>query len=59
VASAVASGNRIAAAGAVLFMASDTVLAWNRFVRVLSWSHPVIMVTYHLGQLGLAYALRG
>ena len=58
-ASAFASGSRIAALAAALFVASDTILGWNRFVRPLSWARPAIMVTYHLGQLGLAYALRG
>lgn len=59
VASAIASGHRVAIAGAVLFLISDTLLAWDRFVRPVSWSHPVIMATYHLGQLGLTHALRG
>ena len=44
---------------AVLFMASDALIAWNRFVRRLAWAPVVIMVTYHLGQLGLVTALRG
>ena len=43
---------------AVLFMASDALIAWNRFVR-RPWAAVVIMVTYHLGQLGLVTALRG
>lgn len=58
VGSALASGSYTAQIGGLLFMASDTILAWNRFVRPLSWARPAIMVTYHLGQLGLAYALR-
>ena len=58
VGSALASGVFAAQIGGLLFMASDTILAWNRFVRPLSWARPAIMVTYHLGQLGLAYALR-
>ena len=58
VASALAYGAVAAACGAVLFMASDALIAWNRFVRRLAWAPVVIMVTYHLGQLGLVTALR-
>jgi uncharacterized membrane protein YhhN len=58
VGSALASGSFAAQVGGLLFMVSDTILGWNRFVRPLSWARPAIMVTYHLGQLGLAYALR-
>jgi uncharacterized membrane protein YhhN len=59
VGSALASGALTAQIGALLFMASDTILGWNRFVKPFSWARPAIMVTYHLGQLGLAYSLRG
>lgn len=59
VGSALASGVFSAQIGALLFMVSDTILGWNRFVTRLTWARPAIMVTYHLGQLGLAYALRG
>lgn len=58
VASAVASGSMLATAGALLFFSSDAVIAWNRFVRPFAWAQPVIMVTYHVGQLALATALR-
>jgi uncharacterized membrane protein YhhN len=58
-ASALASGLWVAALGAILFVTSDSILGWNRFVRSLPWARPAIMVTYHLGQLGLVYALRG
>ena len=58
VASAVASVNAVAICGALLFLASDSLLAWNRFVRALPWAPTGIMVTYHLGQLGLVVALR-
>ena len=58
VASAVASGSGIAAAGALSFFVSDGIIAWDRFVHRLSWARPAIMVTYHLGQLALVVALR-
>ena len=57
VASALASGNPLAATGAVLFMASDTLIAWNRFVTPLGWAPITIIVTYHLGQTGLVLSL--
>jgi uncharacterized membrane protein YhhN len=57
VACALASGNALAATGAVLFMVSDTLIAWNRFVRDLSWAPITIIVTYHLAQAGLVASL--
>jgi uncharacterized membrane protein YhhN len=59
VASALASGEPLAGAGAVVFMASDSLIAWNRFVRPLSWAPVAIMVTYHLGQAGIVLSLPG
>ena len=59
VASALASGLTTAMVGALLFLASDTMLGWNRFVQPFRVARVAIMVTYHLGQLGLAHALRG
>jgi len=59
VASALASTSSLAIAGAVLFLVSDMLIAWNRFVHPRPWAPLAIIVTYHLGQLGLATALRG
>jgi len=39
--------------GAVLFYASDSILAWNRFVNPLSHARLATMMTYHLGQFGI------
>lgn len=39
--------------GALLFYASDAILAWNRFVRPLPHGGLAVMVTYHLAQAGL------
>ena len=39
--------------GALLFYASDAILAWNRFVDPLRSAPVAVMVTYHLGQAGL------
>lgn len=42
------------AIGATVFVASDAILANNKFVRPLSWARPAIMVTYHVGQALIA-----
>jgi len=57
VATAVAVGNPIAAVGAVLFAASDTMIAWDRFLGPFPSSGVWIMTTYHLGQAGLVVSL--
>jgi uncharacterized membrane protein YhhN len=54
---AVASGNALAAAGAALFMGSDSLIAETRFVGPRKFAPVVIMVTYHLGQAGLTLSL--
>jgi uncharacterized membrane protein YhhN len=56
-ASAVASGNALAAVGALLFMASDALIGETRFVQPRRWGGGAIMVTYHLGQAGLVLSL--
>jgi uncharacterized membrane protein YhhN len=56
-ATALATGNPLAGAGAVLFVASDSMIAWDRFVRSFRWAPVAIMVTYHLGQAGLVASL--
>ena len=58
VACAIATRNALAALGAVVFMMSDTLIAWNRFVRTLPWAPVAIMITYHLAQAGLVASLR-
>ena len=50
VACALATGNVLFGVGAVLFMVSDSLIAWNRFVRSLSWAPLAIIVTYHVAQ---------
>lgn len=41
------------ALGGVLFMISDSILAYNRFVRSTPHAHLVVMSTYHLAQICL------
>ncbi|MBK9180486.1 MAG: lysoplasmalogenase [Acidimicrobiales bacterium] len=57
VATAFGSGIAVAAAGAVLFFGSDSLIALRRFVGVRGWMPVTIMVTYHLGQAGLVASL--
>ena len=52
VATALAVGNPVAAVGAVLFAASDTMIASDRFSAACPGSGVWIMATYHLGQAG-------
>ena len=54
---AIAGGSWVAIAGAVVFMASDSLIAESRFVAARPW-HPVgIMVTYYVALTGLVLGL--
>ena len=57
VACAFATGKPIAIAGALLFYVSDSMIAWNGFVKPFRYAGVAIMVTYHLGQIGLVLSL--
>ncbi|HEX7134975.1 MAG TPA: lysoplasmalogenase [Iamia sp.] len=52
-------GSAIGIVGALLFYASDAILAWNRFVTPSRTLQIAVMVTYHLAQLGLVLSLLG
>ena len=43
--------------GAILFYVSDALIGWTRFVRDVRHGRVAIMVTYHLGQIGLVLSL--
>lgn len=45
--------------GALLFYASDGAIGWSRFVDEFPHSRLFIMITYHLGQIGLVLSLLG
>jgi len=49
----------VAAAGAMLFATSDSIIGYNRFVRPVRHADLPIMVTYHTGQLLLILGLIG
>jgi uncharacterized membrane protein YhhN len=59
VASAIGTHRPAAIVGAGLFYVSDALIAWNRFIEARPWGDLAIIVTYHLGQIGLALALVG
>jgi uncharacterized membrane protein YhhN len=57
VVAALGYGPPLAAAGALLFATSDSLLAHDRFVQPVRQGHLFVMVTYHLGQAGLVLSL--
>jgi uncharacterized membrane protein YhhN len=44
--------------GAMLFLISDGMLAWNRFVQPFNAAKLAIIITYHLGQIALALSIQ-
>ena len=49
----------LAAAGALLFFASDAMLAWDRFVAPVPHGKLLVIVAYHLGQMAIVFAAAG
>lgn len=54
---AVADGSPVAASGALLFLVSDALIGWTRFVHPLGWAPVGIMATYHMAQFLLVVSL--
>ncbi len=54
---AILTGNHWAAAGSLLFVASDTVLAWHMFVETVPYRDTLVMTTYYGAQLLIARSL--
>jgi len=48
--SAVMTRSGTAIIGAVLFIISDSLLAWNKFVAPFEWAGYAVMITYYLAQ---------
>ncbi|MGP4071525.1 lysoplasmalogenase [Piscibacillus sp. B03] len=55
---AIMTRNIYTAIGAILFVISDSILAWNMFVTNVPLSGILIMMTYYGAQFLLAYSLR-
>ncbi|WP_239615597.1 lysoplasmalogenase [Cohnella mopanensis] len=56
--SAILSGNKLAIAGSLLFVTSDSILSWNLFVSDVAYSGVWIMTTYYAAQFLMAHSLR-
>lgn len=54
---AIMTGNTLAIVGSILFLISDSILAWNKFVADIDYSSVLIMSTYYAAQLCLARSL--
>jgi alkenylglycerophosphocholine hydrolase len=54
---AYATGSYVLAAAALLFLASDSLLGWSRFVAPAPGGRLAVHVTYHLAQAGLVLGL--
>jgi uncharacterized membrane protein YhhN len=47
------NGAVLVSIGAILFYISDSMLAWDRFIKPLSHARLKVMIAYHLGQVGI------
>lgn len=54
---AFATDNWLLAGSAALFVASDTLLGWTRFVHEQPKMRVVVHITYHLAQIGIVVSL--
>ena len=57
VVSAITGGSGFGIAGALLFLASDSLIAEQRFVEDRAWQPLAIIITYHLALTGLVVGL--
>jgi len=54
---AILTGNRYAASGSLLFVLSDSILAWSMFIGPVGIAEPLIMIFYYGGQFLIATSL--
>ncbi|WP_144527278.1 lysoplasmalogenase [Peribacillus simplex] len=52
------TGNAAAIIGGVLFVISDSILSWNKFIDDVAYSGPLIMLTYYAAQFCIANSIR-
>jgi uncharacterized membrane protein YhhN len=54
---AIGTGSVLTAIGGVLFLASDTVIAWERFVKLIRNGPVLVIASYHLAQILIVLGL--
>ncbi|MFD1064661.1 lysoplasmalogenase [Oceanobacillus locisalsi] len=54
---AIMTGNRWAILGSILFIISDSILAWSTFITGFTGAHEVMMLTYYSAQFLIAHSL--
>ncbi|WP_284140603.1 MULTISPECIES: lysoplasmalogenase [unclassified Virgibacillus] len=54
---AIMTRNKWATIGSLLFVISDSILAWNKFVVPLQYADSLIMLTYYAAQFFIAHSL--
>lgn len=54
---AILTGNAFAIIGSILFVISDSILAWNMFVSSISFSGVYVMITYYSAQFFIATSM--
>src|SRR5699024_4056550 len=55
---AISTGNLYAVIGSLLFVISDSILAWNMFIQSVSFADISIMTTYYGAQFFIALAIK-
>ncbi|MFD2446478.1 lysoplasmalogenase [Bacillus sp. CGMCC 1.16607] len=55
--SAIMTGSKLATAGSTLFVISDSVLAWDKFVSDIPYAGVIIMITYYSAQFLIAHTV--
>ncbi len=56
--SAIMSGQKWIILGSILFMVSDSILAWNKFITDVPYSGPLVMITYYGAQFFIAHNMK-
>ncbi|MFJ7639695.1 lysoplasmalogenase [Peribacillus sp. NPDC097225] len=52
------TGKAAAIIGGLLFVISDSILSWNKFVEDITFAGPLIMLTYYTAQFFIATSIR-
>ncbi|MGX4670935.1 lysoplasmalogenase [Cerasibacillus sp. JNUCC 74] len=54
---AIMTGNGFVILGSILFVISDSILAWNMFVSPVNYEHVLVMSTYYAAQFFIAHSI--